>query len=82
MLVFSPQFPTYIPNLERRGARAVLAPLTVEHEFRPSAEASAQFLATDPQPRAIFLNSPHNPTGGVATATTWPRSPRSCAAAI
>ena len=27
-----------------------------------------QFLATDPRPRAIFLNSPHNPTGGVATA--------------
>lgn len=67
VLVFSPQFPTYIPNLERRGARAVLAPLSVEHEFRPSAEAVRHFLATDPQPRAIFLNSPHNPTGGVAT---------------
>ena len=25
------------------------------------------FLKTDPKPRAIFLNSPHNPTGGVAT---------------
>jgi aspartate aminotransferase len=24
-------------------------------------------LRTDPRPRAIFLNSPHNPTGGVAT---------------
>ena len=67
VLVFSPQFPTYVPNLERRGARAVLAPLSVEHEFRPSAEAVRQFLATDPKPRAIFLNSPHNPTGGVAT---------------
>ncbi len=67
VLVFSPQFPTYIPNLERRGARAVLAPLAVEHEFRPSCEAVRRFLATDPQPRAIFLNSPHNPTGGVAT---------------
>jgi aspartate aminotransferase len=27
----------------------------------------ARFLADDPRPRAIFLNSPHNPTGGVAT---------------
>ncbi len=27
VLVFSPQFPTYVPNLERRGARAVLVPL-------------------------------------------------------
>ena len=49
VLVFSPQFPTYVPNLERRGARAVLAPLKVENEFRPSAEDVEHFLATDPQ---------------------------------
>ncbi len=67
VLVFSPQFPTYIPNLERRGARAVLAPLEVEHDFRPSPEAVRRFLASDPRPRGIVLNSPHNPTGGVAT---------------
>jgi aspartate aminotransferase len=67
VLVFSPQFPTYIPNLERRGARAVLVPLKLEHAFRPTAEAVNHFLATDPRPRAILLNSPHNPTGGVAT---------------
>jgi aspartate aminotransferase len=67
VLVFSPQFPTYLPNLERRGARAVLAPLKVENQFRPSAEDVQKFVATDPKPRAIFLNSPHNPTGGVAT---------------
>src|SRR6516165_9007567 len=48
VLVFSPHFPTYVPNLERRGARAVLAPLKVEEDFRPSAEAVRQFLATDP----------------------------------
>jgi aspartate aminotransferase len=67
VLVFSPQFPTYAPNIERRGARAVLVPLSAENEFRPSPRAVRQFLASDPQPRAIFLNSPHNPTGGVAT---------------
>ncbi len=67
VLVWSPQFPTYIPNLDRRGARAVLAPLRVENEFRPQAADVEHFLATDPKPRAIFLNSPHNPTGGVAT---------------
>ena len=67
VLIFSPHFPTYVPNLERRGARAVLAPLSVENGFRPRAEDVAQFLATDPKPRAVFLNSPHNPTGGVAT---------------
>ena len=67
VLIFSPHFPTYVPNLERRGARAVLVPLSVENDFRPRAEDVADFLATDPKPRAIFLNSPHNPTGGVAT---------------
>ena len=45
----------------------MLVPLKVEHAFRPQAEDVKQFLATDPRPRAIFLNSPHNPTGGVAT---------------
>ena len=67
VLIWSPHFPTYGPNLERRGARAVLAPLSVENGFRPSAYDVSRFLATDPRPRAIFLNSPHNPTGGVAT---------------
>jgi len=67
VLVFSPQFPTYVPNLERRGARAVLTPLRVEDDFRPSADAVRRFLSSDPKPKAIFLNSPHNPTGGVAT---------------
>jgi aspartate aminotransferase len=67
VLVFSPQFPTYIPNLQRRQARPVLMPLRVESAFRPRPEDVEQFLATDPRPRAIFLNSPHNPTGGVAT---------------
>jgi aspartate aminotransferase len=67
VLIFSPHFPTYGPNLERRGARTVLAPLSVENGFRPRVEDVANFLATDPRPRAVFLNSPHNPTGGVAT---------------
>jgi len=67
VLIFSPQFPTYLPNLQRRGARAVLTPLSPENDFRPRAADVARFLADDPRPRAVFLNSPHNPTGGVAT---------------
>jgi aspartate aminotransferase len=68
VLIFSPHFPTYVPNLERRGVRAVTVPLSAENEFRPRASDVAQFLADDPRPRGVFLNSPHNPTGGVATA--------------
>lgn len=68
VLVFSPYFPTYIPNIERRGARAVLTPLRLANEFRPEVDAIETFLNDDPSPKAIFLNSPHNPTGGVTTA--------------
>ena len=67
VLVFSPYFPTYVPNIERRGARAVMVPLEQANEFRPNVADIERFLATDAAPRAIFLNSPHNPTGGVAT---------------
>lgn len=66
VLVFDPHFPTFRPNIERRQARVVLAPLTQEHAFRPDVRAIEKFLSTDPSPKAIFLNSPHNPTGGVA----------------
>jgi aspartate aminotransferase len=67
VLVFSPYFPTYIPNIERRGARAVLTPLKQANGFRATAADVERFLENDPSPRAIFLNSPHNPTGGVTT---------------
>jgi aspartate aminotransferase len=67
VLVFSPYFPTYLPNIERRGARAVLTPLRQSNEFRPAVADIERFLREDPSPRAIFLNSPHNPTGGVTT---------------
>ncbi len=68
VLVFSPYFSTYIPNIERRGARAVLCPLRQSNEFRPDVAEIEKFLAEDPSPKAIFLNSPHNPTGGITTA--------------
>lgn len=66
VLVFSPHFPTYDPNIARRGARIVLSPLKQSRDFRPNLDDVERFLAEDPQPKAIFLNSPHNPTGGVA----------------
>jgi aspartate aminotransferase len=67
VLIFSPHFPPYIPNLQRRGARPVIVPLRAEHAFRPNPDDVAHFVASDPLPRAIFVNSPHNPTGGVAS---------------
>ncbi|APZ96782.1 pyridoxal phosphate-dependent aminotransferase [Fuerstiella marisgermanici] len=67
VLVFSPHFPTYPPNIYRRGARMVLKPLTQANQFRPQLTDIEDFLNNDPSPKAIFLNSPHNPTGGVTT---------------
>lgn len=66
VLVFSPYFPTYLPNIARRGARVQLSELKQDRQFRPNLDDVARFLAEDPRPKAIFLNSPHNPTGGVA----------------
>jgi aspartate aminotransferase len=67
VLVFSPQFPTYAPNIHRRGARMVTSDLKQSHQFRPEISAIERFLSHEKQPKAIFLNSPHNPTGGVTT---------------
>jgi aspartate aminotransferase len=67
VLVFTPHFPTYGPNIERRRARAVYAPLRQQNQFRPDLYDVERFLKEVPRARAIFLNSPHNPTGGVAT---------------
>lgn len=67
VLVFSPQFPTYRPNLERRNAKIVYSSLTQENQFRPNLADVEAFIKNEPKAKAIFLNSPHNPTGGVAT---------------
>ncbi len=67
VLVFQPAFPTYEPNIRRRGANPVYRPLRQETEFRPDVGAIEQFVKHEPKAKAIFLNSPHNPTGGVAT---------------
>ena len=67
VLVFTPHFPTYPPNLARRGARMVTSVLRESNSFRPDPSDVDQFLKTDPNPKAIILNTPNNPTGGVAT---------------
>ena len=68
VLVFSPQFPTYEPNIARRGAQVVTSVLRQQNEFRPDLNDVERFVKQTPRAKAIFLNSPHNPTGGVATA--------------
>lgn len=67
VLFFSPQFPTFEPNVRRRGGLPVCVPLRESNQFRPDPSDVEAFLKTARRPKAIFLNSPHNPTGGVAT---------------
>jgi aspartate aminotransferase len=67
VLVFSPHFPTYPPNIFRRNARVVISQLKAANDFRPNLDDVRRFIKDDKSPRGIFLNSPHNPTGGVAT---------------
>src|SRR6266852_5650578 len=54
VLVFSPHFPTYGPNIERRGARAVYVPLRQENQFRPDLKDVERFLRETPRAKAIF----------------------------
>jgi len=67
VLVFQPAFPTYEPNILRRQAVPVYRPLRQENAFRPDLVEIEKFVKHSPRAKAIFLNSPHNPTGGVAT---------------
>ncbi len=67
VLIFSPHFPTYGPNIERRGGQMVFSALKQANQFRPDLNDVEHFVKKHPKARAIFLNSPHNPTGGVAT---------------
>ncbi len=68
VLVFSPHFPTYGPNIERRGGAMFFSSLKQANHFRPDLNDVEAFVKKNTKARAIFLNSPHNPTGGVATA--------------
>src|SRR5262245_20745563 len=54
VLVFAPYFPTYLPNIASRGARAWIADLKQEREFRPNLADVERFLREDPRTKAIF----------------------------
>src|SRR5205807_6409420 len=59
VLLFSPHFPTYGPNIERRGGQMVFSPLKQANQFRPDLNDVENFVKKNAKARAIFLNSPH-----------------------
>ena len=65
VIVLEPCYDSYIPNIELAGGITVPVPLT-PGSFRPDFDKIA--AAITPKPRAILINSPHNPSGMVWTA--------------
>lgn len=66
VIVFEPSYDSYVPNIEVNGATAVLVPLKVPGY---SIDWDAVDLALSPRTKAILINSPHNPTGAVLSAS-------------
>ena len=63
VILFAPAYDAYAPLVQRAGARPVWV------ELQPpdwQASAAAIAAAITPDTRAILLNTPHNPAGGMA----------------
>jgi methionine aminotransferase len=66
VVVLEPAYDSYGPNVELAGGRIVRVPL-VPGSFRPDFAAIA--AAITPRTRAMLVNTPHNPSATVWTAT-------------
>lgn len=66
VILFEPAYDSYIPTIEVNGAKAVRIPL-VYPDYH--IDWNAVRAAITPRTRAILINSPHNPTGAVISAT-------------
>ncbi len=62
----NPGFPIYESVVRFAGGRPVYYPLDPRRAFAPDLDGLAEKIT--PRTRAIILNLPHNPTGGVASA--------------
>lgn len=65
VILFAPAYDAYAPLVRRAGAQPVWVELQPP-DWQASAEAIA--AAITPATRAIVINTPHNPTGGMAGA--------------
>ena len=64
--VLEPCYDSYVPNIEMAGAQAVRVALT-PRTFAPDFERLA--AAITPRTKAIIINTPHNPSGTVWSAS-------------
>ena len=61
-----PGFPIYASMIAFAGARGVPLPLRERNAFEPDLDELRSLIT--PRTKAIIVNSPHNPTGGVLSA--------------
>lgn len=66
VIVFEPAYDSYIPNIEINGAIAVRIALNYPDYSIPWEEVKQKIT---PRTRMIMINSPHNPTGAVLSAS-------------
>jgi len=66
VIVFEPAYDSYIPAIELNGAKAVTIQLTFPEYKIDWAEVKKRITE---KTKAIMINSPHNPTGAVLSAT-------------
>lgn len=62
VIVFEPAYDSYIPSIELNGAKAIRVPLTFP-EYKIDWPLVKNKITE--KTKAIMINSPHNPTGGV-----------------
>ena len=67
VLVPDPYYATYDGTIRAAGAEVVSVPLRYENRFHLRVQDLQQ--AITPRSRVLLLNSPHNPTGAVLSAT-------------
>jgi len=66
VIVFEPAYDSYIPNIEVNGAKAVRISLQFPSYSVPWDEVRARINS---RTRMIMINTPHNPTGSVLSAS-------------
>ena len=74
VIIIEPYHENYSVAVEFAGAKAVYVPLIPPHYELDLDRLRAAF---SDKTRAILLNTPHNPTGGVFTGAEMEESPRS-----
>jgi methionine aminotransferase len=67
-IVLEPAYDSYVPAIEAAGAQPVFVPL-LPQSFRPDFDRIE--AAITPRTKAIFINTPHNPTGTVWLPEDW-----------